>query len=192
MVPVNPFEIVGVVTGILGVWLTTRQKIWCWPVGLISVVAFIVVFFRAKLYAAMGLQFVYVGLALYGWYHWLHGGSGHGLLRVSRVPRHVALALAAAGAALTATLGTWLDLRTDQALPYADAFATSFSLAAQWMQAQKYLENWVVWIVVDLVYVYMLRTRSLDLTAVLYAVYLVLALMGIRSWRKSMAAGAGV
>jgi nicotinamide mononucleotide transporter len=188
----SPFEVVGVVTGLLGVWFMTRQRIWAWPILILSCLVFTVVFFRAKLYAAMGLQFVYVGLALYGWYHWLHGGSAHGLLRVSRVPRRVALVLAAAGAALTAALGTWLDLRTDQALPYADAFATSFSLAAQWMQAQKHLENWAVWIVVDLVYVAMLRTRSLDLTAVLYAVDLVLALMGIRSWRKSMATGAGV
>jgi nicotinamide mononucleotide transporter len=188
----SPFEVVGVVTGLLGVWFMTRQKIWAWPILILSCLVFTVVFFRARLYAAMGLQFVYVGLALYGWYHWLHAGSGRGLLRVSRVPRRVALALAAGGAALTAALGTWLDLRTDQALPYADAFATSFSLAAQWMQAQKYLENWWVWIAVDLVYVAMVPARGLRLTAVLYAVYLVLALIGVRDWRKSMAAGARV
>jgi nicotinamide mononucleotide transporter len=184
----NPFEVVGVVTGLLGVWLMTRQKIWGWPVLLVSSAVFTVVFFRARLYAAMGLQFVYIGLVAYGWYQWLHGGSGRGPLRVTRVPRRVALALAAAGTVVTAVLGTWLDMRTDQALPYADAFATSFSLAAQFMQARKYLENWAVWFVVDIVYVGMVRTQDLGLTAVLYAIYLVLAVLGFRDWRRSMSA----
>ena len=184
----NPFEVVGVITGLLGVWLMTRQKIWAWPVLLVSSMVFIVVFFHARLYAAMGLQFVYIGLVAYGWYQWLHGGSGHGPLRVSRVPRRVALALAAAGAAVTGILGVLLDLRTDQALPYADAFATSFSLAAQFMQARKYLENWAVWLIVDLVYIGMVRTQDLGLTSVLYAIYLILAILGFRDWRRSMAA----
>ncbi|HNV02936.1 MAG TPA: nicotinamide riboside transporter PnuC [Vicinamibacterales bacterium] len=184
----NPFEVAGVASGLLGVWLMTRQKIWAWPVLLFSSLVFIVVFFRARLYAAMSLQVVYIGLASYGWHQWLHGGGGHGRLRVSRVPRRVALALAGAGAALTAALGTWLDLRTDQALPYADAFTTSFSLAAQFMQARKYLENWAVWLAVDFVYIGMLRSQDLDLTSLLYLVYLVLAILGLRDWRRSMAA----
>src|SRR5512136_1978193 len=116
----SAFEIIGVVTGILGVWLTTRQTIWCWPTGLVSVTAFIVVFFRAKLYAAMGLQVVYVGLLCYGWYAWLHGGPGHGLLRVSRVPRRLMMGLTAAGVAASLVAGTWLGRRTDEALPYLD------------------------------------------------------------------------
>jgi nicotinamide mononucleotide transporter len=188
MVPMNPFEIVGVVTGILGVWLTTRQKIWCWPVGLISVVAFIVVFFRAKLYAAMGLQFVYVALIGYGWYSWLHGGAGHQALLVSRLPRPLLAILALIGAGGSLVLGFWLGRSTDEALPYIDGLTTSFSLVAQWMQARKYLENWLVWVVVDVVYVGMSLSRGLTLTAGLYAVYICLALLGLRDWRRSMAA----
>lgn len=182
------FELVGVVAGILGVWLTTRQKIWCWPTGFVSVLAFTVVFFRAKLYAAMGLQFVYVGLIGYGWYAWLHGGAGHGALAVSRIPRRVLAGLAAAGAGATLALGFWLHAHTDQALPYLDAFATSFSLAAQWMQARKHLENWTVWVVVDVVYVGMSVTQGLNLTAGLYAIYIGLAFLGFRDWRRSMKA----
>ena len=188
MVPMNPFEIVGVVTGILGVWLTTRQKIWCWPVGLVSVVAFIVVFFRAKLYAAMGLQFVYVGLIAYGWYSWLHGGAGHRALVVSRLPRRLVALLAMAGAGASLVLGFWLGRRTDEALPYLDGFTTSFSLIAQWMQARKHLENWLVWVVVDVVYVGMSLSQGLTLTAGLYVIYICLALLGLRDWRRSMAA----
>lgn len=190
MVPTNPFELVGVVTGILGVWLTTRQKIWCWPVGLVSVVAFIVVFFRAKLYAAMGLQFVYVGLIGYGWYSWLYGGEGHLSLIVSRLPRRLVAFLAMAGAGASLALGFWLGRSTDEALPHLDGFTTSFSLVAQWMQARKYLENWVVWVVVDVVYVGMSLSQGLTLTAGLYLIYICLALLGLRDWRRSMAAGA--
>ncbi|MCX6545688.1 MAG: nicotinamide riboside transporter PnuC [Acidobacteria bacterium] len=182
----GPFEIVGVVTGILGVWLTTRQKIWCWPVGLVSVIAFIVVFFEAKLYAAMGLQVVYVVLASYGWYAWLHGGTDHGELRVSRISNRILVPLTALGLASTALLGVWLQRRTDEALPFLDAFTTSFSLVAQWMQTRKHLENWSLWVVVDLIYISMSLTQGLRLTAGLYAVYVVLALLGYRDWRRSM------
>ena len=187
----SPFEIVGVVTGILGVWLTTRQKIWCWPVGLVSVVAFIIVFFEAKLYAAMGLQAIYVVLVLYGWYAWLHGGTGDGELLVSKIPRRWLGALTVAGVCSTALLSLWLSRRTDESLPLLDAFTTSFSLIAQWMQTRKHLENWLVWIVVDVIYIGMSLTQGLRLTAGLYLVYVVLAVIGYRDWRRSMtAAGA--
>ena len=186
------FEVVGVVTGVLAVWLTTRQRVWCWPIGIVSVASFIVVFFRAKLYAAMGLQAVYVGLAAYGWYAWLHGGEGQGALKVSRLPRRMAVGLAIAGAAASGIAGYWLRARTDEALPYLDGFATSFSLVAQWMQTRKFLENWAVWAVVDVVYVGMSLSQGLTLTAGLYAVYIGLALLGFRDWRRSMIAEHGV
>ena len=186
--PANVFEIVGVVTGILGVWLTTRQKIWCWPVGLVSVLAFAVVFFRARLYGAMGLQLVYVGLVAYGWYSWLYGGTGHHALTVSRLRRRLAMFLAIGGSIVGVVMGFWLRRQTDEALPYLDGFTTSFSLVAQWMQARKYLENWLVWVVVDLIYVGMGLSQGLTLTAGLYAIYVGLALLGFRDWRRSMAA----
>jgi nicotinamide mononucleotide transporter len=189
-VQMSPIEIVGVVFGILGVWLTTRQKVWCWPIGIVGVLAFVVVFFRAKLYAAMGLQFVYVGLAAYGWYAWLHGGDAHGALRVTRTPARTMTALVVAGAAATAGLGWWLGRRTDEALPYLDAFTTVFSLAAQWMQARKQLENWALWVVVDVLYAGMAVSQGLTLTAGLYVVYVGLAVLGYRDWRRSMRTGA--
>lgn len=183
----SAFEVIGVVTGILGVWLTTRQKIACWPVGLVSVVAFIVVFFEAKLYAAMGLQVIYVVLVSYGWYAWLHGGADHGELVVSRVPTRILAPLMAAGLGVTAVLGFWLQRRTDESLPFLDAFTMSFSLIAQWMQTRKHLENWLLWIVVDVIYIGMSLTQGLRLTAGLYLVYVVLAVVGHRDWRRSMA-----
>jgi nicotinamide mononucleotide transporter len=189
-VAANPFEIIGVITGVLGVWLTTRQKIWCWPVGIVSVACFVAVFFGAKLYGAMVLQGVYIFLLAYGWHAWSRGGGGHEALKVTRVRPGLAAALAAVGAVASATGGLWLGARTDEALPWLDGFTTSFSLVAQWMQARKLLENWLVWVVVDLAYVGMSLSQGLTLTAGLYAVYIGLAALGYRDWRRSMAAEA--
>jgi nicotinamide mononucleotide transporter len=189
-VAANPFEVVGVITGVLGVWLTTRQKIWCWPVGIVSVACFVAVFFGAKLYGAMVLQGVYILLLAYGWHAWSRGGGGHTALKVTRVRPGLAAALAAVGAVASAAGGLWLGARTDEALPWLDGFTTSFSLVAQWMQARKLLENWLVWVVVDLAYVGMSLSQGLTLTAGLYAVYVGLAALGFRDWRRSMAAEA--
>jgi nicotinamide mononucleotide transporter len=181
-------ELGGVITGVVSVWLTTRQRIWCWPIGLVSVVLFILVFQQAKLYGAMGLQVVYVVLMLYGWYAWLRGGPGQGELIVSRVPARVLMPLAAAGLAASLVLGLWLDRRTDEALPFPDAFTTCFSLVAQGMQTRKWIENWLLWFVIDAIYVGMNLSRDLWLTAGLYAGYLGLAALGYRDWRRSMRA----
>jgi nicotinamide mononucleotide transporter len=187
---VSPIELFGVLSGMATVWLATRQNIWCWPSGLVSSSLFVAIFYEAKLYGAMGLQVVYIGLCIYGWYSWLHGGPQHSRLTVSRTSRRLLLAFAAGGAVVTAVLGTWLDRRTDAALPYLDAGTTSFSLAAQWLQARKRIENWAVWLVVDSIYVGMNLSRGLVLTAGLYAVYLGLAVVGFRQWRQSMHAAA--
>jgi nicotinamide mononucleotide transporter len=181
----NPYEAGGVVFGILSVWLTTRENVWCWPTGLVTVSLYIVVFWQAKLYADMGLQVVYVALCLYGWYEWLHGGPGHGALGVSRTPRTAGLAFAAGGTVFAIVLGAALRGQTDAALPYLDSTTTSFSLVAQWMQTRKWLETWVVWIAVDVVYVGMYVYKQLNPTAVLYVIYLALAVMGRRAWMKS-------
>jgi nicotinamide mononucleotide transporter len=185
----NAYEVVGVLFGILSVWLTTRENVWCWPTGLVNVGLFIIVFWQAKLYADMGLQVVYVALCLYGWYEWLHGGPGHGVLRVSRTPRSAGLALGGAGLVFAIVLGAALRWRTDAALPFLDSTTTSFSLVAQWMQTRKWLETWVVWIAVDVVYVGMYVYKQLHPTAVLYTIFLVLAVVGRRAWIKSALVG---
>jgi nicotinamide mononucleotide transporter len=185
----NWIEIAGVLTGVVAVWLTTRQNAWCWPVGIVSVLLFVGIFFEARLYGAMGLQIVYVALSAYGWYAWVRGGEGHGPLRVSRTAPLVLAAALAAGVVAACALGLWLARRTNEALPITDAATTSFSLVAQWMQTRKLIENWWIWLVVDIVYVGMNLSQGLFWTAGLYAVYTALALAGLREWRRSMEAG---
>jgi nicotinamide mononucleotide transporter len=186
----SALEIAGVVTGILAVWLTTREKVACWPVGIVSVLLFVLVFYRARLYGAMGLQVVYVVLAAYGWYAWTRGGQGETALRVSRTGTRVLALAGAAGVAATFGLGLWLAQHTDEALPFTDAATTAFSLVAQWMQTRKLYENWMVWLVVDVVYVLMNASQGLYWTAGLYAVYVALAIAGLREWRRSLEAAA--
>jgi nicotinamide mononucleotide transporter len=187
----NPYEVVGVAFGAVAVFLTVRQNVWCWPLGLVNVAFSAIVFAQAKLYADAGLQLVYVALCLYGWYAWLHGGQDRGPLAVSRTTRAAGALLAAGGVAFAAGLGSFLHRQTDAALPFWDASTASFSLVAQWMQTRKWIENWLVWIVVDTVYVGMYVVKGLYLMAGLYAAFLVLAIAGLLAWRRSLAAASG-
>lgn len=180
-------EILGFLTGALGVWLTAKENVWCWPVGLVNVAIYAVVFHGAKLYADMGLQVLYFALCLYGWWAWLRGSGEHGRLAVSRAPARALAFLAVLGVVFAAGLGFLLRTHTDAALPFFDAGTTSFSLVAQFLQTRKWLENWIVWLAVDVVYVGMYVNKELYLTAVLYAVFLALAVLGLVKWRRALA-----
>ena len=186
----NRWEILAVVFGIISVYLSTRENIWSWPTALINVGLYFVVFYEAKLYADMGLQAVYFALSLYGWYEWLYGGENRTELHVSRASRTLGVRLIVIGVVCAATLGTALARLTDAALPYLDSATTSTSLVAQWMMTRKILENWAVWAVVDVVYVGMFIFKKLYLTAGLYSVFFVLAVMGYVQWKRSLTARA--
>ena len=158
--------------------------------SIVNVTLYIFVFFRSKLYADMALQVVYIVISVYGWYEWLHGGANRSALPVSRGTRKMAAALVALGAAGSLGIGAALARLTDASLPYVDATTTTTSLLAQWMMARKILENWIVWVAVDVVYIGMFVYKALYLTAFLYAVFLGLSAMGYRQWKKSLAASA--
>lgn len=185
----NSLELFAAVVGAVSVWLSVRQNIWSWPTAIVNVVLYAVVFYQAKLYADMGLQVVYAVLSVYGWYEWLYGGEGRTALQVTRTGVRVGGLLALIAVAGSAALGTLLHRQTDAALPFMDAFLSSTSLVAQWMMTRKLLENWLVWIAVDTLYVGMFIFKGLYLTAGLYAVFLALAVKGYLDWRRSMAEG---
>ena len=181
------WEVLAVITGIISVYLSTRENIWSWPTALVNVALYFVVFYETKLYADMGLQVVYFVLSLYGWYEWLYGGENRTELHVSRSSPALGARLAMIGIACVAVLGTVLARFTDAALPYIDSATASTSLVAQWMMTRKILENWAVWAAVDVVYIAMFVFKRLYLTAGLYAVFLVLAVMGYIQWKRSLA-----
>ncbi len=189
----SALEVAGFVFGVAAVALMTRQSVWAWPVGLVNLGAYILVFREARLYADMGLQVVYVAFSLYGWAHWARGGTSGGPLPVTRAPRRALLVALSLGAAGFFALGALLQRLSDAALPFLDSALSSYSLVAQAFQTRKWIENWHLWIAVDAVYVGMYVFKQLYLTAVLYAVFLWLAVVGLRAWSASLrgAAAAG-
>jgi len=185
---ITPLEAAAALTAAAAVVLTVRESVWCWPVGLVSIAMYAVVFAQARLYGAAGLQAAFAAAAAYGWWAWLRGGTDGGHLRVSRIPRAAAAAIAAATAVVAAALGLALARYTDAAAPHVDGALAAASLAAQGMQARKWIENWWVWIAVDVAYVGLFLSQRLPVTAALYALFCALAATGVREWRRSLSA----
>jgi nicotinamide mononucleotide transporter len=178
-------EVVAFVTGVTTVWLAARQNVWNWPIGMVNVSLYAWLFSSVRLYADAGLQVVYLLLAAYGWWAWLHGGREGGPLRVRRAPLRLLLLTTALAAAFAATLGFSLARYTDADVPLLDSALTGASLMAQFLMTRKYLESWPVWVAADVVYVGLFISRNLHLTALLYAVFTVLALYAWREWHRS-------
>lgn len=181
----SPLEGVAAAFGVISVYLSTRQNIWSWPTAIVNVSLYTFVFYQGRLYGQMGLQLVYLALSVYGWYQWLHGGEQHGALRVTRASPRLLIGLGLLNLAAFVALAAMLR-QTDAALPWLDALLATTSLVAQWMMTRKILENWILWIALDLVYVPMFISQRLYATAMLYVAFLVLAVMGFVEWRRSL------
>ena len=184
----NWTEAVAVVFGAAAVALTIRQSLWCWPLGLVQVALYVYVFYQARLYSDMVLHVIYVVLQVYGWYRWRSGERGSALpvsylSLTERAGWAMAIALAAS------VWGEAMLRYTDAAAPRADAFIAAASLAAQYLLAIKKLENWIVWIVVDVVAIAVYWSRDLRLTSGLYGVFLGLCVLGLVEWRKAYERG---
>jgi nicotinamide mononucleotide transporter len=177
-------ELAGTVTTVVGIWLTTRRLLICWPVVLAADVLYLVVFYRARLFSDALLQIFFIAVTLYGWWHWWRGVVEEGEVRVAPLNLRGWLAGLAAGAVGSVLLG-WLMVRIGAALPHLDAALTSYSLVASWWQARKHIANWWLWIAVDLIYIGEYLYKDLRMTAVLYAGLVALAVLGLRDWRRS-------
>jgi nicotinamide mononucleotide transporter len=187
--PAELLEASGAVVGAVAVWLMVRENAWGWPIGLINLGAYVVVFARERLYGAMGLQVVYIALSLYGWHQWRQGTSAQSL-RVSKAPHRVLTGLLGMGAVLALVFGTALSHLTDAAAPWVDAPLTAASLVAQALQTRKWIENWTVWIVANAGYVALYSWKGMWPTAALYVAFLLLAILGLREWRRTLATAA--
>jgi len=183
-VAANWLEDAGVVTTVVGIWLTTRRKLICWPVVLVSDVLYLIVFYRVRLYSDTLLQLFFLAFTLYGWWYWWRGVREEGEVRVVRMTLPGLVAGLAAGAAGSVLLGL-LMVRIGAALPHLDATLASYSLVASWWQARKHIANWWLWIAVDLVYIGEYIYKGLKPTAALYALLVALAALGLRDWRRA-------
>ncbi len=183
------FEIFGTLSGIAGVWLTIKKNIWCFPAGLVNVGLYGILFFREKLYADAILQVFYVLLLAYGWVQWKKSTIQNDF-QITAISWKVGISLVVICLVSTLAIGTVLMKATDASLPYLDSFLTSMSLIAQWMVAKKKIENWIVWIVADIIYSGMYIFKNLHITAALYFVFILLALKGYNEWKKKIALNA--
>lgn len=183
-VATTPLELVSFALAVLTVALNIRQNHWAWLFAIVSSALYGAVFYNARLFGDMALQGVFVGASLWGWYQWLRGGEQDGALAVSRLSaRGWALALLA-WAILFAVLAWFLAHHTSTDVPLADGFLTAGSLVGQLLLARKKIENWHTWIVVDVLYVGLYLYKDLKLTALLSAVFVVMALQGLRRWER--------
>jgi nicotinamide mononucleotide transporter len=184
----SPVEVTAVAFGLACVILTIRQSISAWPTGLIQVLLYIWIFKQTRLYSDMVLHVIYVPMQLYGWYHWLHGKGRDPELEqipITRMSGVSILGWTIAAAAAIAIDGFVMRRYFDAALPYWDAAIAVLSLVAQYLLARKVLENWAIWIAVDLIAIGVYWNKGIKLTAGLYAVFLVLATIGLIAWIRA-------
>ena len=185
-------EISGVLTGIIYLWLEYRASIYLWIAGMIMPAIYIFVYYNAGLYADFAINIYYFAIAIYGWFTWKTGfilfgrKNPKGELQITHTPRHawprIVMAYIVAQLAITYILVNY----TDSTVPWSDSFTTALSIIGMWMLARKYIEQWFVWCVVDVVCSALYIYKGLYFTAVLYAVYSIIAIFGYYKWKRIM------
>jgi len=181
-------EIFGVVTGIIYVILEVRQNRLLWPLGIVTSTAYVIIFFTGKFYADMGLQVYYVLISIYGWYYWSRGGSQKERqeLPVVRINRKQSFLLFITFIFIWAVIYILLDRYTDSTVPVGDSFTTALSIVATWMLTRKFIEQWFLWIIANIVSIGLYIYKGLYPTVILYAVYTAMAVYGYIEWNRSM------
>jgi nicotinamide mononucleotide transporter len=185
----NWVEILGAALGIGYVFLSVKQNILTWALGLATSLLYIYVFFVSKFYADMSLQFYYVWISIYGWIIWAKGkqtSHGREKLQVTHVSSRLILNIMIISILLWIGIFFVLKYFTDSPVPLGDAFTTAFSIVATWMLARKILEHWLIWIIVDIVSIGLYIYKGLFPTTILFVVYTLVAFWGYSEWRKDM------
>ncbi|HPE76117.1 MAG TPA: nicotinamide riboside transporter PnuC [Draconibacterium sp.] len=188
---VNRIELLGAILGILYIRFSIRQNIFTWPTGILTSCFYIVIFFKSALYAAMGLQFYYVAISIYGWYYWLKGKNtdNKSQFPVRVIEKKLWIQIAVISALIYFSIYFILVKFSDSDVPFLDSLTTTFSIVATWMLARKYIENWIIWIFVDFVSVGLYIYKNLWPTVILFAVYTVMAFFGYFEWKKDLKPG---
>lgn len=182
------WELTAVVLAIAYLLLAVRERLLCWYCAFASTAIYTVIFWDVSLLMEAALNVYYMGMAIFGWYQWKYGGGSnsgttpHGV-EITSLSRSQHLAIISAVAALSATSGYLLSVYSQAAWPYVDSFTTWGSVITTYLVARKYLENWLYWIVIDSVSIPLYLDRGLNLTALLFGVYVLIAITGYLSWR---------
>jgi nicotinamide mononucleotide transporter len=178
-------ELIAVVLAIAYLLLAIRQNIWCWVCAGFSTAIYVWLFYEARLYMESLLNVFYFGMAIYGWYSWSTGDDSHDRLPVGRWPAKVHVFAISFICLLVAVVGGWLQQTTDAAFPFIDSATTFAAMWATFLVARKVLENWYYWLVIDIASIFIYASRGLEMTALLFVVYVVLIPFGIVNWTRS-------
>lgn len=179
-------ELIGAIAGFINVYLNTKANPRAWPFGIVSVLAYLYVFLSVSLYGDFILHLFYLGISIYGWYNWVKGGNTQQGVPISTLSQRWFVMLLGMGAVGMVAMYYVFSLLPHPAVPMFDAFTTAFSFVAVWMLANKKIENWLVWIAVDSVAAGVYVYKGLYVSALLYTVFLVLAVKGFINWRKQL------
>jgi len=180
-------EVLAVIFSIIYVILAAKENIWCWTAAAISVLLYIYICYTAKLFPETALQVFYFIMAMYGYYNWNKYDAS---LRIKEWSAKKHLFIIFLGALLTFLMGFYFTTYTSAKMPIVDSVTTVFSILATYMVTKKVLENWLYWIVIDIVSVYLYFSRDLHLTSVLFVVYTTIAIFGYFVWLKQSKANA--
>ncbi len=178
-------EIIGFVLTILGVILSSYQLILSWPINIISPIVYVFIFFQTKLYGDMALQFMFIGLAIYGWINWSRKKMKpkQSVSKTNPISLIIYLIIAIL---LSFVFYLLLKNFTNSDVPITDAVLSSLSVVASVMAAKKQIENWLVWITADIAYVFLYLNKSLIVTAILYGIITLLAVYAFFQWKKEI------
>lgn len=181
----NLLEIAGTVLGLINIVLLIRRSVWNFPAAMAMVTFIGFVLFEAKLYAEMGLQAFFFVVNLWGWWLWTRAKGAGDMVPVGWMGWPARLGWAGGAGALSIALGVALARWTDAALPMADSAVAGMSVAAQILLGLRRIENWVLWIVIDVVSIALYLDRGLHFLAGLYVAFLVLSVVGMREWVRA-------
>ena len=187
-------EIIGAVIGLIYLFLEYKASVWLWPVGIVMSLFYVGIFFHGKFYADAAVYLYYIGANTYGLLAWTRSrrrelpadSTDSSEIPITHTPKKQILPLAAIAIALWGLLYWILSTFTDSNVPLGDAFTTALSIVAMWMLAQKYLEQWMLWIVVNIVSTALYFWKGLYPTGILFIVYVIVAILGYFRWRKEM------
>jgi nicotinamide mononucleotide transporter len=182
----NPIEAVAVALGLANITLIIRRSIWNYPFGIVMVVLYAHIFWMAKLYSDAALQIFFLFVQFYGWWAWAQKQEDDGLVGVERMTNTARTAWVAASVVAAALWGTMMSQLTDAAYPYWDGTIAMLSVAAQIMMTRRLIENWWWWIVVDTLAIGLFAVKGLWLTAGLYGVFLIMAIIGLVEWQRRL------
>ncbi len=179
-------ELIGLIIGLLYLLLEYKANIWLWPVGVIMPIVYIIIFYQNKFYADMTFNVYYLFASIYGWYIWAKSLEKTDQGFISHLPKKYIVGLSAIFVAIFAAIAFLLINFTDSEVPYGDSFTTTLSILAMWMLAHKYIEQWLLWIVVNAVTAVLYHNKELNITVILFIVNFFVSILGYVKWKKMM------